>query len=151
MTEEDANLTTLENAYRLWHDSKAGSVAHWLSLMADDVDFRSLSGGPPDAMGFRHQCRSRADVAHYFDQMATQWEMVRFTPEEFVAQKSRVAVLGSCAWRSRRTGAVVESPFAQFFTFRNGRIARVVEMFDTAAAVAAHAGTSDLPRGVGRG
>ena len=65
MTEEDANVTTLRNAYGLWHDSKAG-----------------------------------------------------------------------CAWRSRRSGAVVESPFAQFFRFANGTIARVV---DTAAAEAAHA------------
>lgn len=139
MTDEDANVTTLRNAYRLWHDSKAGSVAHWLSLMTDDVSFQSLSGGAP-GMGFRHQCGSRAEVADYFEQMATEWEMVRFAPDEFVAQGPRVAVLGTCAWRSRRSGAVVESPFAQFFTFANGRIARIVEMFDTAAAVAAHAG-----------
>lgn len=140
MTDEDANVTTLKNAYRLWHDSKAGSVAHWLSLMTEDVCFQSLSGSAP-GMGFRHECGSRAEVAHYFEQMATEWEMVRFTPEEFVAQGPRVAVLGTCAWRSRRSGAVVESPFAQFFTFANDRIARVVEIFDTAAALAAHAGS----------
>ena len=50
----------------------------------------------------------------------------------------RVAVLGECAWKSKRTGQVAESPFAQFFTFRDGRIAAIVEMFDTATAVAVH-------------
>ena len=136
MTEEDANVTTLTNAYRLWHDSKAGSVAHWLSLMTDDVQFRSTTGGVGGA-GFRHEGRSRDDVAQYFDQMATEWEMLRFTPDEFIAQDARVAVLGTCEWRSRRTGTVAVSPFAQFFTFRNGRITRIVELFDSAAAMAA--------------
>jgi ketosteroid isomerase-like protein len=136
MTEEDGNVTTLKNAYRLWHDSKAGSVAHWLSLMTDDVRFQSTSGGIGGA-GFRHECRSRAEVEQYFQEIGAEWEMVRFGPEEFVAQGARVAVLGTCEWRSRGTGTVVVSPFAQFFTFTNGRIARVVEIFDSAAAMAA--------------
>jgi ketosteroid isomerase-like protein len=138
MTEADANVTTLKNAYRLWHDSKAGSVAHWLSLMTDDVQFSSSSGGAGGA-GFRHEGRTRDEVAQYFAQMAEHWDMVRFSPEEFIAQDSRVAVLGTCEWRSRRTGTVAVSPFAQFFTFTNGRIARVVEIFDSAAAMAARA------------
>lgn len=141
MAKEDDHVATLREAYRHWDDSKGGSVQHWLDLMTDDVCFRSLSGGrqgEASAMGFNHDNGSRNDVAAYFAQMATEWEMVRFTPHEFVAQGDRVAVLGDCAWRSRRSGQVAESPFAQFFTFRDGRIAAIVEMFDTATAVAIH-------------
>jgi hypothetical protein len=89
-------------------------------------------------MGFNHDNDRRADVEAYFAAMANEWEMVRFEPRDFIAQGDRVAVLGDCAWRSKRTGGIAESPFAQFFTFRDGRIAAIVEMFDTATAVAVH-------------
>lgn len=141
MSKEDDHVAILRGAYRRWDDSKGGSVQYWLDLMTDDVCFRSLSGGAPDgapAMGFRFNNTCRNDVASYFAQMTHEWEMVRFVPQEFVAQGDRVAVLGDCAWRSRRSGHVAESPFAQFFTFRDGRISAIVEMFDTATAVAVH-------------
>ena len=42
-----------------------------------------------------------------------------------------------CAWRSRQTGNVTESPMAHFFKFRDGSIIDVLELFDTAKAIAA--------------
>jgi hypothetical protein len=30
---ENANVETLKEAYRLWHDTKAGSADHWLNAM----------------------------------------------------------------------------------------------------------------------
>jgi uncharacterized protein len=45
MPDESKNVETLKDAYQRWHDSKAGSVDHWLSLMTDDVNFRSLAEG----------------------------------------------------------------------------------------------------------
>jgi ketosteroid isomerase-like protein len=141
MSKEDEHVAVLREAYRRWHDTKGGSVQHWLDLMTDDVSFRSLSGGRAEgksAMGFDHQHAHRGGVEAYFAAMANEWEMVRFEPVDFIAQGDRVAVLGECAWKSKRTGRIAESPFAQFFTFRGGRIATVVEMFDTATAVAVH-------------
>jgi len=141
MSKEDAHVAVLREAYRQWDDTKGGSVRHWLELMTDDVSFRSLAGGRPEgksAMGFNHDNTNRAAVEAYFAAMANEWEMVHFRPTEFIAQGDRVAVLGECAWKSKRTGQVAESPFAQFFTFRDGRIAAIVEMFDTATAVAVH-------------
>ena len=141
MAKENDHVATLREAYRLWHETKGGSVRHWLDLMTDDVTFRSLSGGRVEgstAMRFNHDNTHRDAVAAYFAAMAGEWEMVPFEPLDFIAQDDRVAVLGDCAWRSKRTGKVAESPFAQFFTFRDGRIAAIVEMFDTATAVAVH-------------
>jgi ketosteroid isomerase-like protein len=141
MSEEDAHVAVLREAYRQWHATKGGSVRHWLDLMTDDVSFRSLSGGSrqgESAMGFNHENGSPAAVEAYFAAMANEWEMVRFEPVDFIAQGDRVAVLGDCAWKSKRTGRIAESPFAQFFTFRDGRITAIVEMFDTATAVAVH-------------
>jgi hypothetical protein len=33
MNDENQNVSSLKEAYRLWHDTKAGSVDHWLNLM----------------------------------------------------------------------------------------------------------------------
>jgi uncharacterized protein len=45
MNDETQNVANLKEAYRLWHDTKAGSVDYWLNLMTDDVTFRSLAQG----------------------------------------------------------------------------------------------------------
>jgi len=43
MTDEEKNVISLKEAYRLWNETKAGTVDHWLGLMTDDVHFRSLA------------------------------------------------------------------------------------------------------------
>ncbi len=45
MTTESTNVAILKDAYQRWHDSKGGSVDHWMSLMTDDINFRSLAQG----------------------------------------------------------------------------------------------------------
>ena len=56
MSTEPQNVAILKDAYQRWHDTKAGSVDHWLSLMTDDVQFRSLAAGA-EAMAFtRESC-----------------------------------------------------------------------------------------------
>ncbi len=45
MTDEEKNVNSLKEAYRLWNETKAGTVDHWLGLMTDDVHFRSLAEG----------------------------------------------------------------------------------------------------------
>ena len=45
MAKGEDNVERLKQAYRLWHDSKGSSADHWLGLMAEEVDFRSLAQG----------------------------------------------------------------------------------------------------------
>ena len=45
MSQEDDNVAILKEAYRRWRESGADTVEHWLDLMTDDIDFRSLAGG----------------------------------------------------------------------------------------------------------
>ena len=133
------NVETLRKAYSLWHESRGGSVEHWLGLMAEDVTIRSLASAAK-TMEFAQPRDGRAEARHYFTALAAEWEMVRFTAEEFIAQGDRVVVLSRCAFRSRRTGREVESPKADVFRLRDGQIVEVMEFFDTAqAAVAAGA------------
>jgi ketosteroid isomerase-like protein len=130
------NVGKLRRAYQLWHDTRGGSAQHWLDLMAADVRMQSLTAGAP-GMAFTRANDGKAEAARYFAGLAADWEMIYFTPTEFIAEGDRVVVLSSCAFRYRQTGKVAESLKADVFRFRDGRIIEFFEFFDTAAALAA--------------
>ncbi len=130
------NAATLQKAYHDWHHSRGQTSASWLELMADNVHFQSLAGGGPGAE-FTVECHSRDEVTRYFAELAKGWEMIHYTTEVFAACEDRVVMLGSTAWRNRRTQRVVDTPKADLVTFRNGRIVEFFEFYDTAKLFAA--------------
>ena len=136
MTVEQENVAMLKSAYQEWHDSKATSVDHWLDLMADEVSVHSLAEGAA-GVEWTQQCCTKPDLRRYFEGMALDWEMIHYTIEQYIAQGDSVAARGTCAWRYRKTGAVVKSPKADFVRFRNGRIVEFIEFYDTAKILAA--------------
>jgi ketosteroid isomerase-like protein len=138
MTPEEKNVEILREAYRLWHKTKGGSVDYWMDLMADNIRFRSLAGGEP-GLDFTRECCIKEEVRHYFEGLGADWEMIHYTAEEFIAQKDRVVMLGSCAFRHRHTGNILETPKADFFRFSNGQIVDFMEFYDTAKALAGSA------------
>ncbi len=129
-------IEKLKEGYRQWNDTKANSVEYWLNLIADDVKWRSLADGAP-GMEFTRSCDCKDDVVGYFQQLGEDWEMIHFTPEDFIAQDDKLVVRSQCEWRHRKTGKTVTTPKADFITFRNGKIVEFVEFYDTAKAFAA--------------
>src|SRR5258706_7914667 len=111
MGNEERNVARMREQYRKWNDSRAGSAQDWLDMLADDVHWRSLSGGAP-GLEFALECRNKDEVVRYFTRLTADWEMVHYKAEDFVAQGDRVVMIGSCAWRHRKTGKVVVSPKA---------------------------------------
>jgi uncharacterized protein len=134
MSNESSNVAALKEAYRQWHDSKAGSVDHWLALMTDDVKFRSLAEGAK-AMKFTRTSSCKNDVKRYFTGLTGDWEMIYYRIDEYIAQDDRVVALGSCSFKRRKTGQILETPKADFHKFRDGRICEFFEFYDTAQAV----------------
>ncbi|MCP4319552.1 MAG: nuclear transport factor 2 family protein, partial [Hyphomicrobiales bacterium] len=65
MGNESANKEILRIAYTKWHETRGGSVDHWLSIMADKIDFRSLADGE-GGLNFTKSVESRADMEGYF-------------------------------------------------------------------------------------
>jgi ketosteroid isomerase-like protein len=57
---------------------------------------------------------------------------------DFVAQDDKVAVMLHVKASVHATGKVFESDIAHFFTIRDGKIARLVDLFDTFALAEAH-------------
>lgn len=130
------NVAKLKHAYRQWHESKGGSVKVWLDLMADDVKVRSLAAGVP-AVEFTSAGNGKEQFKGYFDKLLAEWEMINYKTGEFIAEGERVAMLGSTAWRHRKTGREVNTPKADFWMFRDGKIVDFRELYDTAALIAA--------------
>jgi ketosteroid isomerase-like protein len=136
MSDEASNVAVLKDAYRRWHDTKGGSVDHWMGLVADDIKFGSLAQAAPE-MAFARSYSNRDALRGYFDGLLGEWEMIHYTASEFVAQGDSVFMRGSTAWRSKKTGKSVETPKVDFWRFRNGKAVEYYEYFDTARVLAA--------------
>ncbi len=135
MGQEDTHVSLLREAYQKWHDTRAGSVDHWLELMTDDIQFRSIAGGA-SKMEFTRTSTCKEEVRDYFSQLTSQWEMIHYTISEYIAQGDRVVALGNCSFRHKQTGKILDTPKADFHKFRAGKICEFFEFYDTAQAIA---------------
>jgi uncharacterized protein len=136
MSSESENVATLKNAYQRWHDSKAGSVDHWLSLMSDDIKFRSLAAGARE-MQFTRPSINKEEVKDYFTGLTNEWEMNYYRVDEYIAQGDRVVALSHVSFKHKKTGKTLETPKADIHKFRDGKICEFFEFYDTATALAA--------------
>jgi uncharacterized protein len=130
------NVAKLKDAYRLWHETKGGSVKIWLDMAADDVKVRSLAAGAP-AAPFTSEINSKEQFRRYFDGLLAEWQMINYRTVHFIAEGERVAVLASTAWRNLKTGREIDTPKADFWTFRDGKVVEFHEFYDTAGLAAA--------------
>ena len=75
----------------------------------------------------------------YFDGLLTDWTMVHYTVDEYIAQGDTVVARGACAWTNKTTGKIAETPKVDFWRFRDGKAVEFYEYFDTACVAAAAA------------
>jgi len=134
MTREETHVELLKEAYKKWNDTKAGSVDHWLGIMTEDVEFRSLANGAPQ-MAFTRTSTCKDEVKRYFAELTSQWEMKHYVIDEYIAQGQRVVALGHCSFQNKNTGKILETPKADFHHFRDGKICEFFEFYDTAQAI----------------
>lgn len=126
-------LTRLKAVCKAWQESKGKSVDQWLSLFADEIDFRSLADGR-DNLPFTARRRTKQELGSYFAAVAADWEMIHYTPDYFVEEGDRIVMMGRMAWRNRRTQATFETVKADFWRFKDGKAVEFLEMYDTSAA-----------------
>lgn len=134
---ECENLAKANEAYRRWHETRGESVQDWLDIMADEVRFRSLAQGAP-GLEFTEERMSKAELGEYFAGLVAEWKMHHYTPEHFIVQGDWVVMLGTTKWESRATGKELVTPKADFLEFRDGKVVKFFEFYDTAAAIAAN-------------
>lgn len=129
---ENPNLELLRGAYARWGETKGGNVEEILDMFDDTIEMRSaLTEDVPDAIAGTK--RSRAEAAAYFDGLLRDWEMVSFEAERFIVGEDgdEIVMVGRCAWRNKATGRIVESPKVDIHSFRDGKVVRFQEVYDT--------------------
>lgn len=136
MSNADANKALLEIAYRLWHETKGGSVDHWMTIVSEDIRFGSLAEGV-SPVAFTALRTGKAEMKGYFAGLLAGWRMIHYTIHHMVAEGDRVAVICSTAWTNRTTGKVVETPKVDVWRFRDGKGTEFYEYYDTAKLLAA--------------
>ena len=136
MSDETANVAVLKDAYRRWHDSRGGSVDHWMSICDENIKFGSLAQGAT-GVEYLTAYNARDELKKYFNGLLRDWEMIEYRPDEFVAQGDRVVMIGHCSWRAKASGKVVSTQKADVWRFANGKAVEFYEFFDTAQVVAA--------------
>jgi ketosteroid isomerase-like protein len=131
---EDANVTALREAYRLWEETKGDSVDSWMALIDDDIEFGSLVDGRPEAQ-FARAHRGKAELMAYFAGLNDDWTMNFYKVHDFVSDGDRVVAIGRTAWTHKRSGVKVNTPKADCWWFADGRAVRFFEFLDTAALI----------------
>lgn len=134
---ENENVKILKRGYDLWFESKGEASQYWFDLMADDVEWASVVDERSPGMEFSRDCTGKTEVLKNFELLAQSWEMERCHVDEFIAQGERVVALGTCCWKNKRTGKLVETKKADIFRMREGKILEFCEYYDTAKAISA--------------
>lgn len=136
MSDEAANVEILRDAYRQWHETRGGSVKQFLSIVDPKVSWGSVPRGAAP-LTFATQYHTRDALQAYFDGLLTDWTMVHYTIDEYIAQGDAVFARGSTAWTNKNTGKTAETPKVDFWRFRDGKAVEFYEYFDTACVAAA--------------
>jgi ketosteroid isomerase-like protein len=136
MSEQARNVELLKDAYKRWHDSKGGSVDHWLSIVSDDVKFGSIARGEAP-LAFTQPVNQKEALRGYFDGLLGNFSMVNYTIHDYVADGDIVFVRCSTSWTSKKTGKAFNTPKADFWRFRNGKVVEFYEFYDTAHVISA--------------
>lgn len=136
MSSEADNVEILKEAYRLWHETRGGSVDQFIGITDADISFGSLARGAAP-MQFAAQYDNREVMRGYFKGLLDEWSMNFYDVRHYIAQGDMVVMQGVCSWTNKATGKTCETPKVDIWRFRDGKAVEFYEMFDTAAAFAA--------------
>ena len=127
---DNPNLLALQRVYSNWSGTRGGSAEEIIALFDDDVEMVSaLDGDIPDPVAGVHLGRAGAEA--YFHGLGQDWEMMNWEVERYVDGGDVIVVISRCAWRNRTSDKIVDTPKIDVLTFRDGRVVRFQEAYDT--------------------
>ncbi|MDR7269206.1 ketosteroid isomerase-like protein [Pelomonas saccharophila] len=107
-----------------------GDVEGLLGLCTNDVDWTMLGSIDLPYIG---QFQGQQALLRWFGLVAEFDDIQAFEPREFFAGADHVTVLGWERTRAKPGQGVFETPWVHLFSVRDGKVARFVGMYDTAA------------------
>ena len=128
-----SNTELVQNMYAAFG---RGDVPALLANMTDDIEW--TMNGTLD-LPYMGTFRGKAAVAQWFGHVAQADDIQVFEPREFFAGADHVTVLGWERTRALPGGGVFEAHWMHLMTMREGKLARFVGLYDTAAAAQARA------------
>ncbi|SRR5713101_1676689 len=137
---EQQNTTLIQSLYDAFG---RGDVQTILNSLTDDVQW-ALEG--PVIIPFAGQRRGISQVRSFFEALATTQTGRKLNMEPFIAQGDQVAAYGRYSCTVTATGKKLDCPIAHFFTIRNGKVSRFVDLTDTAAVADAYQSASAAAR-----
>lgn len=112
-----------------------GDVATILASLTDDVSWEFEAPAEISWGGIR---RGPAQVAGFFQGIATEHADPNLSITDFVSSGDSVATFGRYQATVRATGKRVDTPVGHLFQFRDGQVARYINLTNTAAFVEAN-------------
>ena len=126
---ESRNVTELQGHYQA---IARGDFAAVLALFADDIEFEII--GPP-AIPFVGRWRGKEQVAQAIKNNFALVENQQPEVQELVAQGDTVIVVARERGLYRPTGRPYDVHWVQVYTFRDGKLVRFREYFDSSAMI----------------
>lgn len=112
-----------------------GDIPAVLDYLTDDIEWY---GAGPKELPLAGIWRGRDEVREFFKNLNETQEILTFEPQDFIAEGDTVVVLLRYRTRVKATGRIVETDLVHVFTVRNGKVARLRQFYDTAAALYGH-------------
>ncbi|WP_170550638.1 nuclear transport factor 2 family protein [Ruegeria atlantica] len=134
MATEQNNKEILSEAYQLWHETKGGSVQHWLDISSENISFGSLAQGAAPVR-FTAPRNNKNEMHGYLRDLTNEWEMIHYTVDHYIAEGDFVIAVGSTAWTNKATGKIADTRKVDVTRFRDGKMVEFFEYYDTAALI----------------
>lgn len=123
---EQQNLDVIRSAYIAF---RSGDIPGVLNTLTDDVEWFTPG---PSQIPYAGTFRGKGGVTEFFRILSQNEDVQIFEPEHFFADGDTVIALGRYAARVKDTGRTAQADWVHQFTFRDGKIAKYREYFDTA-------------------
>lgn len=128
MNRSSANIEVVRELYAAF---QRGDVSAILALLCPDVEWSEPENPFNPAAGTR---RGQAGFLEWLKIGRASEEILALEPRKFLSDDDSVAVVGHSTCLAKPTGRTYETDFVHVITFRDGKIARFQEFFDTYAA-----------------
>jgi ketosteroid isomerase-like protein len=128
------NKQLVQEGYRLFQQ---GDIPAMLARCHDDVDWISPE---TELAPFSGNFHGKQGLGEFFRKLDASLQAIRYEPLDFIAEGDKVVAVGQATWLVRSTGRQFDTPWMHLFTVRDGKIARIQAITDTAASERAFRG-----------
>jgi ketosteroid isomerase-like protein len=120
---------TREIVRRLYDAIGRGDVSSFGAMIHDDIDW--IIYGPIEVFPFEGPRKGKAAVLEVMKEIASHYELKRYTPEIILADRDRAACLANVAFEQRAAGRTLTFKIADFLRFEDNRLIEFRELSDT--------------------